>query len=163
MRMTKEELAARLAQLPHHVLVEILAGVGWDAYGDLDEEEVEYIDSGRRPSSEDCRTACEYYHAEVFMRDHPEPTVAEVLRAGELDIKPGHTFVDIIEMAGECLDANSSWEICGNVLFKGSDGRFYSGNVEFEIGEASAEYVKSELAALADEEEEEGDEDGPAT
>lgn len=52
---------------------------------------------------------------------------------------------DILCAAGRLLDAASSHEIVGEVLFEGEDGKFYVGTVEFVIAEADPEYVKEVL------------------
>ena len=156
MRMTKDELKEKVSLLPDYVKTEIICGVAWDAYGDLDEDEEEYIETTRRPDSEEVRTAIEYLHAEVFMREHTL-TVKRVVRSGELEIEPGHTMPEIIELAAACLDSANSWDICGEVLFEGDDGQFYVGCVEFVIGPAAPEYLKETLAEEDDEQEEDND------
>ena len=76
-----------------------------------------------------------------------EVKVAEVIEAGELDLKPGMTVDEIIEACGRNLDAACSWEIQGGgILFKGDDDRWYTITTESIIEEAPPDFVKDTLA-----------------
>lgn len=48
---------------------------------------------------------------------------------------------ELIEAAGRLLDKSCSGDIVGEILFRADNGKFYVGNVEFVISEASPEYV----------------------
>jgi hypothetical protein len=88
--------------------------------------------------------------------------VRRVIRSGALTLKEGMTFDDIIDEAGPCLDEAHSWDICGEVLFEGDDGKMYAGTVEFAITEANPGYVRKVLAEDEDAEEDEEDEEDDA-
>jgi hypothetical protein len=151
MRRTLEEVKAAIAALPDHVKDEIIYGVCWNMFGDLDADEEEYIETKRRPDSPDLTSAVEYLRLELFEARH-DVRVKEVLRGGELELTPGHTMAEVVEMACECLDRSNAAEICGEVVFRGTDDVIYVGCTEFSIGQASDEYVKAVLAEDADEE-----------
>jgi hypothetical protein len=151
MRWTKEELETRVAALPAHIRTEIICGVAWNLFGDLDTDESEYIDSNRRAASEDLRQAEGYLRAELDM-ERPPVRVAKVIRGGELEIEPGHTFEEIIELSCPLLDDANTWEICGEVLVLGDDGRYYTGTVEFAMSPANAPYVEDVLKEAIDQE-----------
>ncbi|HEY2159592.1 MAG TPA: hypothetical protein VGH33_28470, partial [Isosphaeraceae bacterium] len=142
MRRTLEEVKAAIAALPDHIKDEIIYGVCWNFFGDLDEDEEEYIETKRRPDSPDLTSAVEYLRLELFEARH-DVRVKQVIRGGELELAPGHTMAEVIEQAGECLDRSNSHEICGEVLFVGTDDVHYCGTVEFLIGPASPEYIKA--------------------
>jgi hypothetical protein len=161
MRRTLEDVRQLIAALPDHVKDEIIYGVAWNFFGDLDEQEEEYIETARRPDGPDLTAAVARLRLELFEGQY-EVRVKEVIRGGELELAVGHTFAEILEQAGECLDANNSWDICGEVLFLGTDDQYYAGTVEFVIGPASDAYIKEVLAEDSDDEED-GDGEGDAT
>jgi hypothetical protein len=144
-----------VAALPAHIRTEIICGVAWNLFGDLDADESEYIDSKRRASSEDQRQAEGYLRTELDM-ERPPVRVQEVVRGGELEIEPGMTFEEIVELSCPLLDDANTWEICGEVLFLGDDGRYYVGTVEFSIGPGNASYVEDALKEDGDEEDDDG-------
>lgn len=59
------------------------------------------------------------------------------------------TVQDILHITGRRLDKACVEDIVGSVLFEGVDGKFYVGNVEFEILEANPLYVAGVLEDLA--------------
>jgi len=66
------------------------------------------------------------------------------IRSGELD--PAMTTQEeIIEACGNILDHNCAYDLLGDVLIEGDDGKFYVVTVEAVISEANAEYVKDVL------------------
>ena len=153
MRWTKEELETRVAALPSHIRTEIICGVAWNMFGDLDHDESEYIDSKRRPDGEDLRQAEGYLRTELEA-DREPVRVEEVLKRGELEIEPGHTLEEIVEMSCPYLDNANTWDIVGEVLFKGTDGQYYTGTVEFTMGIANSSYVEDVLKNEGEEEDE---------
>lgn len=52
----------------------------------------------------------------------------------------------ILDYAGGLLDEACTYEILGQNLFEGKDGKFYTVTVEAVIAEAAPEFVKSILA-----------------
>jgi hypothetical protein len=80
--------------------------------------------------------------------------VRRFLKAGLFDAASVKTVRDLYEQAGALLDGACSWDICGECLFEGEDGRHYVGTVEFVVGPASPWYVKEALAEIRDEEKE---------
>jgi hypothetical protein len=76
--------------------------------------------------------------------------VKEWIRTGEIEGNP-KTQARIIEQCGSLLDGASACEIIGEVLFKGTDGKYYAVTVEAVIGEASKSFVKDVLATKAEE------------
>jgi hypothetical protein len=141
MRWTREELWRRVAALPEDVRTTIICDVAWDLFGDLDEDEDEVIDAGRRPDSPDVKNAVGYLREELT-RDRAPLTVARVIAAGELELAEGMTFDEVAELACAPMDRACTWDICGEVVFVADDGRHYVGTVEFVIGPANPSYVE---------------------
>jgi len=52
------------------------------------------------------------------------------------------TTEQLFEDVGQCLDDACSWEIVGECVFEGEDGKVYAGSVEFSIYEADPAYVR---------------------
>lgn len=73
-------------------------------------------------------------------------TVAEIVQDGEVALTEGMTVDEIIELCGRNLDAACSWDIQGEILFKGSDGKWYTINTESIIGIANPEWVEETIA-----------------
>jgi len=71
--------------------------------------------------------------------------VSEVILDGEVGIMQGMTVDKILELCGKNLDAACAWDIQGNVLFKGSDGEWYTITTESIVGRANPEFVKDTL------------------
>jgi hypothetical protein len=154
MRWTTEELRQRIESLPDHIRNEIVYSTVWHMFGEIANDESEYIDTDHKPTTADLRDAISYLRT-TMTQEWPELTVKEVIRSGELEISPGHTREEIIELACECLNAANSWDICGEVLFLGNDGRHYVGTVEFVIAPGNPVYVQDALKSKADEGDEE--------
>jgi len=74
----------------------------------------------------------------------PKLEVEEFIEEGELH-EPC-SYDDMMQQAGRLLDKSCSHEICGTVLFKATDGKYYAGTVEFVVSEANPDYVKDALA-----------------
>jgi len=70
--------------------------------------------------------------------------VAKWISCGELEERT-RTQADILSQCGRLLDAACSHEIVGTVLFKATDGRYYTVTVEATIGEANPNFVKNLL------------------
>ena len=70
--------------------------------------------------------------------------VKEWIRTGELSGEP-KTQAAIIDQCCNLLDGACSHDIIGEVLFKATDGKYYTITVEAEIGEASKEFVQDIL------------------
>lgn len=77
-------------------------------------------------------------------------TVAEIVQDGEIALKEGMTVDQIIEACCGNLNAACSWDIQGQILFKGSDGKWYTITTESIIGEANPEFVEEILAEIKD-------------
>ena len=77
-------------------------------------------------------------------------TVAEVIEEGELSLKPGMTLDQVLEGCSGNLDSACSWEIQGQILFKGSDGKWYTITTESIIGEANPAFVETVLEDAKD-------------
>lgn len=73
-------------------------------------------------------------------------TVAEIIQDGEIALTKGMTVDEILEMCCDNLDSACSWEIQGQILFKGSDGKWYTITTESIIAEANPDFVKDVLA-----------------
>jgi len=82
---------------------------------------------------------------------HGDMTVAEVVSEGEINLARGMTVDQILESCGRNLDSANSWDIQGVVLFKGSDGEWYTITTESMISIASTEFVDSILEESQDE------------
>jgi hypothetical protein len=70
--------------------------------------------------------------------------IRQVLLEGELDSP--QNIPDMLEQAGRLLDKSSSYDICGEVLFRDDKGDFHVGTVEFVIGKAAPGYLVDTLA-----------------
>jgi hypothetical protein len=149
MRWTKEKLETKVAALPSHIKTEIICGVAWNMFGEVDFDESAHINPERRFGGDDMRRAAAYLRDQL-KTGRPELTVKEVIRNGELEIVPGHTMAEITEMACECLDGANSWDICGEILFLGNDDRYYVGTVEFVIAPGNPAYVEQALGENKD-------------
>jgi len=77
------------------------------------------------------------------MDEKLKPT--EWIDSGELDPKGIKNAGDIIGQCACLLDGACATEIVGPVLFKASDGKWYTVVVEAEIIEASKEFVEDAL------------------
>jgi len=78
--------------------------------------------------------------------------IKRFIRDGHLSKSPDVKDTrELLERAGYLLDKSCSHDICGEILFEGSDGNFYCLTVEAVIAEANPEYVKE---VMAEEEEE---------
>ena len=73
-------------------------------------------------------------------------TVATIVQEGELDLSVGMTVDEIIEACASNLDSACSWDIQGQILFMGSDGKWYTVTTESIIGEANPRWVEDTLA-----------------
>lgn len=72
--------------------------------------------------------------------------IAQFIETGEFNPEENENLTQLIGNAGDLLDAAYSHEICGSVLFKGADGKFYVGTVEFVVAPANPKYVTETLA-----------------
>jgi hypothetical protein len=150
MRCTLEEVKQQIAAWPDHVKTEILAGFAYEVFG-LRRSDPRCIDT-ERPLVPEYAMALAKMLRRDLLKDRPELTVKEVIRSGELEIEAGHTLEEIVELACECLNAANSWDICGEVLFLGNDGKHYCGTVEFVVAPANPVYVSQALGENKDEE-----------
>jgi hypothetical protein len=76
------------------------------------------------------------------MMDEPIK-IAEWLRDGDALSADGiEDTDDLIGAAANALDHAYAYDIMGEILFQGEDGKFYVGTVDFVISEADPEYVK---------------------
>jgi len=66
--------------------------------------------------------------------------------SGKFSVKNKQTIGDVIEEAGYLLDGVEASEIVGKVLFKASDGKYYTATVEVLVYEAHPQFVKDILA-----------------
>ena len=74
-------------------------------------------------------------------------SIAEVVDAGELNLEKGNSAGDIIEEAAGALDKSEAGEIVGpQVLFKATNGKHYSVEVQARIVECSPAWVRDVLA-----------------
>lgn len=82
--------------------------------------------------------------------ENQDITVAAVLTPGTLEIHPGQTGQEVLNQAGESLDACSAWDIIGDTTFLGSDGKVYWLPVEAEITETSDVWLDTIVEEKAD-------------
>lgn len=78
----------------------------------------------------------------IELKDDGEVRVKKVIDSGELELKEGMPFSEIIEQCGENLDSVCAYEIQGQVLFLGSDNRWYTITTESSISVAHTDFVK---------------------
>jgi len=77
----------------------------------------------------------------------PEPIkIAFFVNEGEFDTEDIGDTKQLLAEAGAKLDHAYSHEICGTPLFKGTDGKWYVGAVEFTVSPANPEYLVQEIA-----------------
>lgn len=87
-------------------------------------------------------------------------TVAHIVCEGEIALTKGMTVDHILDLCGQNLDHCNSWDIQGQVLFRGSDGRWYTITTASTIGIANPEWAKSVRADCEDLEDLEPAEEG---
>jgi len=75
-------------------------------------------------------------------------TIVEILHEGELDIKEGMDMDEVLKLCGGNLDSACSWDIQGQVVFKGSDGKFYTITTESIIGECDINFITDVLSEI---------------
>jgi hypothetical protein len=94
-----------------------------------------------------------------FKKAREPITVKRWIRSGELN-DSSKTQEEILEECGNLLDNSCSSEIIGEVLFEGTDGKYYTITTESIIGVASESFRDEILEEEEDEilEEEEGNE-----
>lgn len=80
--------------------------------------------------------------------------VKRFLRTGNTDPR---NLQDLLDEAGSLLDEANSHDIVGEVVFEGTDGKYYVGTVEFCIGEINPDYLQN---ILNEDAMEEGDSQG---
>lgn len=107
----------------------------------LDNGSVMYIDTDGITSDRKILSQLnEKFNTEL--KNDGEVKVKRVIDNGELELKEGMSFSDIIEQCGENLDYVCAYEIQGQVLFLGSDNRWYTITTESIIGIANPDFVK---------------------
>lgn len=77
----------------------------------------------------------------------PRLVVKEMIACGELDEKSKDNE-DIINQCGTLLDRSCSHDIVGKVLFKATNGRYYTVHVEAIISPADREFVNQVLEEI---------------
>lgn len=77
-------------------------------------------------------------------------TIATIIQDGEVELTVGMTVDEILEACCGNLDTAHSWDIQGQILFKGSDGKWYTITTESIIGEANPQFVTDMLAENKD-------------
>jgi len=82
---------------------------------------------------------------ELTKQPNEDMTVTRVVCEGEINLSRGMTVDQILESCGRNLDSANSWDIQGQILFKGSDGEWYTITTESTISIASPEFVNSIL------------------
>lgn len=74
--------------------------------------------------------------------------VEHVIESGNLNIEPEDSCANILQEAANALDDSESSEIVGGgILFKGTNGKWYTVVVEAQIALADPKFVKEKLAA----------------
>lgn len=142
MRWTPEELKQRIAALPNQAKAEIIYDVAWCLFGGVDQStDASYIDTRVSTNMLNVKTAISDFRDELE-RDRPPVTIKTVLSAGELELIPGLTFDEIIELAAAAMNRACTWDVTGEIAFEGSDNYCYVGTVEFMIGQASPAYME---------------------
>lgn len=86
-------------------------------------------------------------------KDKSKLKIKKWIRRGEFSVKNKQTIGDVIEQAGYMLDRVEANETVGEVLFKASDGKYYTATVEVLVSEAHPQFVKDILAEEEEEEE----------
>lgn len=96
-------------------------------------------------------TSDEAIRDQLMKQPAGDVTITEVVQDGELTLTEGMTVDKIINACGANLNAACSWDIQGQILFKGSTGKWYTVTTESVVAEANQEWVKEVLAELAKE------------
>ena len=79
-------------------------------------------------------------HCSAWSYTPPQPPAELGAKA-----KGANTQAAIIDQCCACLDGAEATEIIGEVLFKATNGKYYTVTVEAVIGEASKEFVQDIL------------------
>lgn len=85
---------------------------------------------------------------ELTKQPREDMTIVEIIEEGNLELKVGMNIDEILKLCGNNLDAACSWDIQGQIVFKGSDGKWYTITTESIIGEANSEFVENVLAEI---------------
>lgn len=89
---------------------------------------------------------------ELTKQPAADVTVAEILHEGNLDsLKEGMDMDGILKLCGNNLDSACSWDIQGQVVFKGSDGKYYTVTTESIIGECDINFITDVLSEIENE------------
>ena len=110
-----------------------------DGYAIWDGGVVMFIDTSNCTTDDELRDA-------LTGQPAGDMTVAHIVCDGEVALTKGMTVDEILELCGENLDHSNSWDIQGQVLFRGSDGRWYTITTESTIGIANLEWAQSVIA-----------------
>src|SRR5438105_2317422 len=74
--------------------------------------------------------------------------VERMLKTGEMDLEPAHEAAhtnELLDQAGNLLDAACAHDILGEVIFLGADGNHYLISVAAVISRVTPAYVKEAL------------------
>jgi secreted trypsin-like serine protease len=71
----------------------------------------------------------------------------------DYDVKDTPDTDTLLEHAAGALDSACSWDIMGEIVFEGEDGKTYVGCVEFHISEGNPEYIKEVMEDYESEQE----------
>ena len=74
--------------------------------------------------------------------------IKRFLTTGELDFPLPKNTDELREQAGDLLDASCSWDIMGQVVFEGDDGKFYVATVEVDVTEAHPQFLKQVMEEI---------------
>jgi len=118
---------------------DILLDQGYELFGN--NESIVLVDTDGPTSDADIRD-------QLTKQPSGDMTVAEIVESGEVALTEGMTVDQMLELCGRNLDAANSWDIQGQVLFKGSDGKWYTITTESIVAEANPEYWQPILAAM---------------
>lgn len=74
------------------------------------------------------------------LNPYVEVKIAKVLMCGEL-FAPVDSQ-DVIDQVGRLMDKACTWDIVGDTLFRGADGKYYAVEIQGVFLEASEDYVE---------------------
>lgn len=85
--------------------------------------------------------------AKAYLEKNKTVGIEEWIYEGNEELSAsGITDTDgLLQAAANALDNACSWDIVGPILFKGTDGEYYVGTVEFVISKANADYVADSI------------------
>lgn len=109
----------------------------------------------QRMSCGDIFTDIECAHCGALAHPYEKPlkemAILKWLATGEADCRETVLVNDVFEIAGRRMEKAYTSQIMGSIVFQAEDGKYYAGDVVFQIGEAADWEVQDALKAIGEE------------